>query len=123
MNIEEFQVYCLSKPLTTEDCPFGPETLVYRVAGKIFALTGLDSVDLSANLKCEPEYAIELRERYGAVQPGYHMNKKLWNTVHAAELNDDNLLKKLIDHSYVEVVNKMPKKTREEIFAILNNTK
>jgi len=101
--------------MTTEECPFGPDTLVFKVAGKMFALTGLDVDYLSINLKCEPDYALDLRERYAAVTPGYHMNKKMWNTVNADELNDDRLLKQLIDHSYEEVVSKLPRKIRIEI--------
>lgn len=123
MNIEDLQDYCLSKPLTAAECPFGPDTLVFKVSGKMFALTGLDSIELSVNLKCEPEYALELRERHSAIIPGYHMSKSLWNTVNAAELNDDKLLKQLIDHSYEEVVKKMPKKKREEINEVLNINK
>jgi len=121
MNVEEFQEYCLSKPMTTEGFPFGPDTLVFKVAGKMFALTGLDAEEFGANLKCEPEYAIDLRERYAAVRPGYHMNKNMWNTVNANELNNDKLFKELIDHSYDEVVRKLPKKIRLEIQELLSN--
>lgn len=120
MNIEEFQSYCLSKPMTTEECPFGPDTIVYKVAGKMFALTGLDSEEFGANLKCEPEYALDLRERYSAVKPGWHMNKTMWNTVNAAELDDDRLFKQLIDHSYDEVVKKLTKKVKLEIQELLD---
>lgn len=115
MDIDIFREYCLSKPFVTEECPFGPDTLVYKVLGKIFALTGLDEVELSLNLKCDPEYAIELRERYAAIIQGYHMNKTHWNTVHTGALNNDKLLKELIDHSYLEVVKKMPKKLQATI--------
>ena len=120
MNIEEFQSYCLSKPMTTEGFPFGPDTLVFKVAGKMFALTGLDAEYFGANLKCEPEYAMDLREHYSAIRPGYHMNKQMWNTVNADELNDDRLFKSLIDHSYDEVVKKLPKNIREEIESLKN---
>jgi len=106
--------------MTTEECPFGPDTIVYKVAGKMFALTGLDAEEFGANLKCEPEYALDLRERYSAIKPGWHMNKTMWNTVNAAELNDDRLFKQLIDHSYDEVVKKLTKKIKLEIQELLD---
>ena len=106
--------------MTTEECPFGPDTIVYKVAGKMFAFTGLDSEEFGANLKCEPEYALDLRERYSAVKPGWHMNKTMWNTVNAAELDDDRLFKQLIDHSYDEVVKKLTKKVKLEIQELLD---
>ncbi len=81
MNIEALRNYCLSKKMVTEDTPFGDQTLVFRVMEKIFALTGLDTEHCSVNLKCDPDFAIELREKYADIQPGYHMNKKHWNTV------------------------------------------
>src|SRR5690606_41302813 len=84
MNIEEFREFCLNKHQVTEEFPFGPETLVFKVAGKIFALTGLDGPEFTVNLKCTPEYAVELRENQPDITPGYHMNKKHWNTVNAA---------------------------------------
>lgn len=121
MNVEELNEYCLTKPFTATSCPFGPDTLVFKVFDKIFALTGLDEIQLSVNLKCRPEYAIELRERYPAIVPGYHMNKKMWNTVQVDELMDDILLKHLIDHSYTEVVKGLPKKYREQVEAALEN--
>ena len=121
MNVEELNDYCLTKPFTSASCPFGPDTLVFKVFEKIFALTGLDTVQCSLNLKCQPEYAIELRERYPAVTPGYHMNKKMWNTVQVDELMDDILLKHLIDHSYTEVVKGLPKKYREQVETALEN--
>lgn len=113
MNIEEFREYCLSKKGSSEDTPFGPDTLVFRVLGKIFILTSLDEVEFRANLKCEPNYAIELRENYNFVLPGYHMNKKHWNTV-IIEKAGDALTKKLIDHSYEQVINGFSKKEREQ---------
>jgi predicted DNA-binding protein (MmcQ/YjbR family) len=112
MNIEEFRDYCLSKKATSEDTPFGPETLVFRVAGKIFALTGLDNPEFKANLKCDPDYALELREKYDFVMPGYHMNKKHWNTV-TIEYAPNTLAKTLIDHSYNMVLASLSKKERE----------
>lgn len=115
MDIESFRDYCLSKPAVTEECPFGPDTLVFKVAGKVFALAGLDTIDLSVNLKCNPLYAEELRERHTAVVPGYHMNKKHWNTVNVSELNDIKLFKSLVDHSYDLVVKSLPLKVQKSI--------
>lgn len=81
MNIEQIREYCLKKKGVTEEFPFDEETLVFKVAGKIFLLASLESIPLQINLKCDPEIAIELREEYKSVQPGYHMNKKHWNTI------------------------------------------
>ena len=115
MNIEEFRNYCLSKKGTEETFPFGEDTLVFKVAGKMFALTGIDETEFSVNLKCDPDLAIELREQYPSVQPGYHMNKKHWNTVSVDGSVNDRLLKEWIDHSYDLVVLSLPKKVREEL--------
>src|SRR5690606_31003656 len=100
MNVEDFRIYCISKLGVTEEFPFGPETLVFKVGGKIFALTGLDGSVFQVNLKCDPEYAEELRENYEEVKPGYHMNKKHWNTVNFEGSLPEKLLRSLIDHSY-----------------------
>lgn len=111
MNIEEFREYCMSKPGVTEEFPFGEDTLVFKVIGKMFALTNLDG-DWSLSLKCDPERAIELREKFPAIQPGYHMSKVHWNTVMLdGSLNRDFVLK-LIDHSYQLVVDKLPVKLK-----------
>ncbi len=99
MNIEEFRDYCMAKPGVTEETPFGPETLVFKVAGKVFALTDIDSF-ASINLKCDPLRALQLREEYPAVKPGYHMNKKHWNTIILDFTIPHTLLLELIDHSY-----------------------
>jgi len=109
MNIEEIRIYCLSKKQTTEGFPFGDDTLVFKVKGKMFALMNLEG-ELRMNLKCDPEEAIRLREKHDAVIPGYHMNKKLWNTVIADGSITDQLIKKWIDDSYKLVVSKLPKK-------------
>jgi len=108
MNIESIREYCLSKPEVTESFPFGKDTLVFKVLDKMFVLMNLDG-ELSVNLKCDPEKAIELREEYSSVLPGYHMNKRYWNTVMVDESISDKLLKTWIDHSYVEVVKSLPK--------------
>lgn len=118
MNIEEYREYCMNKPMVTEEFPFDEVTLVFKVAGKMFALTGLDG-DFSINLKCDPEKAIELREQHSCVKPGYHMSKKHWNTIMIDGSVSDELLRQWIDHSYILVVDKLPKKIKEE----LNNFK
>ncbi len=109
MNIEDIREYCLSKKATTESFPFDEDTLVFKVMGKMFCLTSLSEGN-SINLKCDPEKAVELRSQYDCVQPGYHMNKKMWNTV----LLDGSVSKKIllqwIDHSFDEVVKKLTKK-------------
>ena len=114
MNIESLRLYCLSKLGVTEDTPFGPDTLVFRVVGKIFALTSLDTLEARVNLKCDPNYALELREQYpDDILPGYHMNKKHWNTVHLETGLDDRLIRSLLDHSYTIVVGSLKKGDRE----------
>lgn len=112
MHIEQFREYCLSKPATSEDFPFGPENLVLRVGGKIFAITDLERDAFQVNLKCDPDYAIELREQYPEVMPGYHMNKRHWNTVDFEGSLDDQLLRHLIDHSWEQVVKSLKKSDR-----------
>jgi predicted DNA-binding protein (MmcQ/YjbR family) len=114
MNIEQFREYCLSKAATSEDFPFGPDTLVLRVAGKIFAITGLDNERFAVNLKCDPDRATELREAHPEIQPGWHMNKKHWNTVDFEGALDPPLLRELIDHSYRLVVQSLKKSEREK---------
>ena len=99
MNIETLREYCISKKNVTESFPFGDDTLVFKAAGRIFVLANLDG-DLSINLKCDPELAIELRERYSSVIPGYHMNKKHWNTIILDGTVPDKELFSWIDHSY-----------------------
>ena len=100
MNIESLREYCLSKPGAEETLPFGPDTLVYKVNGKAFLLTGLDNEELQFNVKCNPEKAFELREEFSCVLPGWHMNKKHWNTVVVDGSVSDKQLKEWIDHSY-----------------------
>jgi predicted DNA-binding protein (MmcQ/YjbR family) len=106
MNIEDIRLYALQKDGATESFPFGEGTLVFKVDNKIFLLVGLDDPELSFNVKCEPVLAIELREEYpGKVLPGYHMNKKHWNTIIVKGLKT-NLLKQMIDDSYTLVAKK-----------------
>ncbi len=114
MNIEEFRDYCLSFPGTTEDTPFDEDTLVFKVMGKMFALTSMSEYS-GINLKCDPEVALELREQYPAVQPGYHMSKKHWNTVETDGSIPNDLLKEWVRDSYDLVVKGLTKKLKEEL--------
>jgi predicted DNA-binding protein (MmcQ/YjbR family) len=100
MDLAQFREYCLSKPCATEGTPFGPDVLVYKVSGKMFALAALDEVPTRVNLKCDPDLALDLRDRYEQVTPGYHMNKKHWNTIEIESGIPDAELRKMIDHSY-----------------------
>jgi predicted DNA-binding protein (MmcQ/YjbR family) len=112
MNVEELRDYCLSKKGAEECFPFDDVTLVVKVGGKMFALINLDG-ELSINLKCDPDKAQELRETYNSITPGYHMNKKLWNTVFIDNTISNKLIKELIDHSYTLVYNSLPKKVKK----------
>lgn len=112
MHIESLRDYCLGKPGTEEQLPFGPDTLVFKVNNKIYLLVGLASEGLRFNVKCDPQKAIELREEYPCVLPGFHMNKAHWNTVMADGSVPDSLLKEWIDHSYDLVSGKT--KTRKK---------
>ena len=109
MDLAQFREYCLSKPCATEGTPFGPDVLVFKVSGKMFGLAALDEVPTTVNLKCDPDLALELRDRYDQVTPGYHMNKKHWNTIIADNTISKKQIKELIDHSY-ELVAKSKKK-------------
>jgi predicted DNA-binding protein (MmcQ/YjbR family) len=100
MDAAEFREYCLAKNGATEGTPFGDTVLVFKVAGKIFALLSLDAVRARANLKCDPDLALELRDRFEQVTPGYHMNKKHWNTVEIESGIPEGEVGKMIDHSY-----------------------
>jgi predicted DNA-binding protein (MmcQ/YjbR family) len=112
MDLAQFREYCLSKPHATEGTPFGPDVLVFKVGGKMFALAALDEVPTTVNLKCDPDWALELRDRYEQVRPGYHMNKKHWNTVEIEGSIPDVELRKMIDHSYELVIKSLPKAAR-----------
>jgi len=115
MNFESIREYCLSKAGATEEFPFDEHTLVFKVKGKMFALIPLQRQPSQMNLKCDPERAIELRENFNSVKPGFHMNKKHWNTV---ELEGDVNAKKLammITHSYELIVSKLTKKLQKEL--------
>ena len=114
MNIEEFREYCLSKSATSESTPFDESTLVFKVHGKMFSLTNIEKFE-GINLKCDPEYAIQLREENEGIQPGFHMNKTHWNTVSTDGSVTDELLMELIDQSYDLVVKGMRKKVRDSL--------
>lgn len=115
MNIEALREFCISQNGVTESFPFGEETLVFKVMNKAFLLTGIDSAPLTFNVKCDPEKAIELRETYSCVLPGYHMNKKHWNTIVVDGEASNQLLKEWITHSYNLVADKLTKKEKEEL--------
>ncbi len=114
MNIEELRDYCLQKPGASEGFPFGEDTLVFKVGDKLFLLAGLNEGN-RFNAKCDPEHAVELREQYDEVQPGYHMNKKHWNTVYMDGSLTIRQLHAIIDDSYNLVLNSLPKKLRDGI--------
>ncbi|MDB6075160.1 MAG: MmcQ-like protein, partial [Verrucomicrobiaceae bacterium] len=109
MAIADFCEYCLSLPGAEETTPFRPEVLVYKVGGKMFALTSPDELPHSVNLKCEPERAVELRDRYEDITPCYHMNKRHWNTILLRGKVPSKLVREMIDHSYALVVASLPK--------------
>lgn len=115
MNLADVCAHCLSLPGVEETTPFGPDTLVYKVGGKMFALTSPDDYPPTMNLKCDPERALELRDRYEEITPGYHMNKKHWNTLELGGKLSNKLVLELIDHSYQLVVASLPKKVREAL--------
>lgn len=115
MNIEDFRTYCLQKKGVTEELPFGEDTLVFKVGGKIFTLTDMESKPLSFNVKCDPEKAAFLRETYACVRPGYHMNKKHWNTIIADGTAGIRLLHEWIDDSYNLVVASLPKAQQQAL--------
>lgn len=113
MNIEKIRDYCISLPEVTEGFPFGEEVLVFKVLNKIFLMVNLSKNSSTINVKCDPDWAIELREQFQEIEVGYHMNKKYWNTV-KTEFLPDGFVQKLILHSYEEVIKKMPKKLIKE---------
>ena len=115
MNIEEFREYCLAKKYVTESFPFDEQTLVFKVANKMFALAGLEHKPSRVNLKCDPERSIELRDEYNEIVEGYHMSKKHWNTVVIEGNLPNSFIKELIDHSYNLVVKSLTKKLQKEL--------
>ena len=108
MNIEEFREYCLSRPDVTEGFPFDNDTLVFKAAGKMFALANIEKFEF-INLKCDPDRAVQLREEHPEIRPGYHMNKQHWNSVYVNGRLDNRLIRELIDHSYELIIGSMRK--------------
>jgi predicted DNA-binding protein (MmcQ/YjbR family) len=112
MNIEEYRGYCISKKGVTESFPFDEKTLVFKVGNKMFALCDVDSFSF-INLKSDPEYAVELRETFSGIKPGYHMSKKHWNSVYVGDDVPDKMIYELIDQSYELIFNSLPKRLRD----------
>lgn len=120
MNVESIMDYCQSLPLATEDFPFDETTLAFRVLGKIFAMIDLDDTEWFV-LKCNPDYAVELRDKYPEIKGAWHMNKKHWNQINLSGELQDDLIQRLIRHSYAEVVRKIPNKLKrphEEVLTV-----
>ena len=115
MNARELRWWCLAHSGAFEDFPFGPNTSVFKVADKMFALSALGRMPLEVSVKCEPELAVQLRDSYEAIRPGYHLNKRHWNTVTLDGSLPDQLVRDLIEDSYDLVVSGLPKRTREQL--------
>ncbi len=115
LTLQDIRSHCAAKKGSTEDFPFDFQTLVFKVGGKMYALTDIDAEELSINVKCDPHLSLELRSRYPQVSPGYHMNKKHWNTVFVDGAVPDGEILEMIDHSYNLVLRGLPKKIREAI--------
>lgn len=115
MNIEEFRDFCLGLSGTEESFPFGEDTLVFKIGGKIYALTSLSKIPFSVNLKCNPEKALELRESFVGVKPGFHMNKKHWNTVRFDGDIPQHLLEEWVVDSYQLVKQGLPQKIKNQL--------
>lgn len=123
MNTEILREYCIAKDGATESFPFGEETLVFKVGGKIFALLDIESRPTTINLKCDPERAVLLREEFSVVKPGYHMNKKHWNTVTVNSSIRSSDLQEWIDHSYDLVRKSLPKAVRDQLTQTADRSK
>ena len=115
MNAAQLRRWCLAQPGAVEEFPFTPEHSVFKVAGKMFALSALDRTPLEVSVKCEPELALQLRETYAAIRPGYHLNKTHWNTVTLDGSLPDQLVRDLIEDSYDLVVGALPRRVREQL--------
>ena len=114
LNIESLRNYCITKPASTESFPFGDDTLVFKVGDKVFLLASLSKPE-SFNAKCNPDKAVILREQHPEIIPGYHMNKKHWNTIYYNQTLSDSLLNELIDHSYELVFDSLSKTIQSNI--------
>jgi predicted DNA-binding protein (MmcQ/YjbR family) len=115
VDATELRTWCLRRPGAIEDFPFGPEHSVFKVAGKMFALSALDRTPLEVSVKCEPELAISLRQSYPAIRPGYHLNKRHWNTITLDGSLPDQLVRDLIEDSYDLVVSALPRRVRDQL--------
>ena len=115
MDARALRDLCLGFTGAVEERPFGPETSVFKVRGKMFALSALERTPLEVSVKCDPDLAVELRGSYGAIRPGYHLNKRHWNTVTLDGTLSDQLVRDLIEDSYDLVVSGLPKRTREQL--------
>ena len=121
MNLDVLRTNLLERPAVTEETPFGPDALVFKVFGKMFALIAWMETPLRITLKCDPVRALELRDQYAAVTPGYHMNKRHWNTVILDDTIEDDVLEQMISDSYDLVVRGLPKSRRDELAALTGN--
>ena len=115
MDASELRAWCLQQPGATEGFPFSPGTSVFKVAGKVFALSALDRTPLEVSVKCEPDLAVRLRESYGCIRPGYHLNKRHWNTVTLDGELADQLVRDMVEDSYDLVVSALPRRVREQL--------
>ena len=115
MDAAELRRWCLAQSGAVEDFPFGPEHSVFKVGGKMFALSALERTPLEVSAKCEPELALQLRDTYSAIRPGYHLNKRHWNTITLDGSLSDQFVRELIADSYDLVVSALPKRAREEL--------
>jgi len=115
MDAAGLRAWCLEQPGAFEDFPFGPEHAVFKVAGKMFALSALERTPLQVSVKCEPELAVALRSSYAAVHPGYHLNKRHWNTITLDGSLPDQLVRDMVEDSYDLVVSALPRRVREQL--------
>ena len=115
MDAAGLREWCLRRPGAVEEFPFGPEHSVFKVAGKMFALSALDRTPLQVSVKCEPELAVDLRSTYPAIRPGYHLNKRHWNTITLDDSLPDQLVRDLVEDSYDLIVSALPKRVREQL--------
>jgi predicted DNA-binding protein (MmcQ/YjbR family) len=115
VTLENLRTYCAQKKGSIEDFPFDFSTLVFKVGPRMYALTDIDAEELSINFKCDPELSIILRSQYPQITPGYHMNKKHWNTIYIDGRIPDHEIYRLIDHSYELVLNSLKKIERDQI--------
>jgi predicted DNA-binding protein (MmcQ/YjbR family) len=115
VDVTALRAWCLGRPGATEDFPFGPEHSVFKVAGKMFAISALERVPLEVSVKCEPDLAVELRNSYAAIRPGYHLNKRHWNTITLDDSLPDQLVRDRVEDSYDLIVSALPKRVQREL--------